>query len=379
MIVFADSFSEHNRACQEYIENTLSRKCLLVRSKADLLISAYFTETKEELQERTNRIKGCLEKMRNLATKTANAKRLRNKVYLITTISNDLWKNTPFAKFDVDELKQNLIELAQTDYRIDRIRTSTIDIGVAAINTCFRRGYAVSKAKYKLIAAAISVIPFLDEIPAFFGREKIRQTIGIYNDAECTFEEFLTKKNIEVPGYTLASGYFKYLCSGKKKNQEMTVATQSKPDIKTESIKQNRSKQSRRETKQVAGHTVGSILRPTTTVLGAVGKITDDAARLLVPATSGGLRAVSVSGIVIGAVLTPVFAVWSFHSTGARMKEHLHLLCNDLVIIIQYFAHNVCGEHYMKLHTTISASTRENSLSSSGSSSDNDSSSEQIE
>ncbi|CAF4849263.1 unnamed protein product, partial [Rotaria magnacalcarata] len=38
----------------------------------------------------------------------------------------------------------------------------------------FRRGYIVSSTRYQWIAALCSIIPFLDELPAFFGRDKIR-------------------------------------------------------------------------------------------------------------------------------------------------------------------------------------------------------------
>ena len=69
----------------------------------------------------------------------------------------------------------------------------------------------------------------------------------------------------------------------------------------------------------------------------------DDAARIIVPCSSVALRAVSITGIVVGAVLTPVFAGWTFYYTGKRMNEHLHLLCDDLVIILAHFIIAICN------------------------------------
>jgi GTPase SAR1 family protein len=44
IIVFDRLFSEHNRFCQDYVEKGLQRKCLLVRSKSDLMFSEYFRQ-----------------------------------------------------------------------------------------------------------------------------------------------------------------------------------------------------------------------------------------------------------------------------------------------------------------------------------------------
>jgi hypothetical protein len=92
------------------------------------------------------------------------------------------------------------------------------------------------------------------------------------------------------------------------------------------------------------GHKALTIAGNSFVVLGAVGKVADDAARVLVPTAAATLRAVSITGIVVGAVLTPVFAAWSFYSTGRRMNEELHSICDDLVIILQYFAVDRCDD-----------------------------------
>lgn len=42
MIVFDKPFHHHNRLCRDYIEDTLGRQCLFVRSKADLTFSRFY-------------------------------------------------------------------------------------------------------------------------------------------------------------------------------------------------------------------------------------------------------------------------------------------------------------------------------------------------
>ncbi|CAF3905086.1 unnamed protein product, partial [Rotaria sp. Silwood1] len=71
----------------------------------------------------------------------------------------------------------------------------------------------------------------------------------------------------------------------------------------------------------IAGHT-GTIIGHTGIILGALGKVADDAARLIIPSSSIALRAISIAGIVVGAVLTPVFAAWTFYYTGKRMTSN---------------------------------------------------------
>ncbi|CAF4454963.1 unnamed protein product [Rotaria socialis] len=66
---------------------------------------------------------------------------------------------------------------------------------------------------------------------------------------------------------------------------------------------------------------------------------------IAIPSSVAALRAISIAGIVIGAVLTPVFALWSFYSTGKRMNEHLHALCDDLLAIAAYFLATIYNSH----------------------------------
>ncbi len=320
IIVFDDLFNGHNDICQKHIENNLKRKCLLVRSKADLLFNQYFQQARQEKYEKTGskdyHMKIALNKTRNHALKTFDDKRLNSKVYLTAAMCDDNLEGVSFAEFDINELKKKLNELAITDLRVGRICNLAIRAAITVVNTCFRRGYTVSQANYKWLAAGASIIPFLDELPAYFGREKIRQAFVIHDSCAATnavcrtknsVEQYLMERKLTVPKEYLISGEFKYLRPRKTDVQQKPNKERTSRNIPT-----------------LLSHKAVTIAGESFVVLGAVGKVAGDAARVLVPTAAATLRAVSIASIVVGAVLTPIFAAWSFYSTGQRMTEELH-------------------------------------------------------
>jgi GTPase SAR1 family protein len=358
IIVFDDLFNGHNRTCQKHIENELKRKCVLVRNKADLLFDQYFQQARPEKYEKTGNkdyhMKIALSKTRIHALKTFDDKNLNDVVYLTMAVCNDNFKDVFFADFDLNKLKKKLVELAITDFRGQRISDLATRASIIVINTCFRRGYSVSQTKYKWLAAGTSLIPFLDELPKYFGRKKIGKAIGIHNsDAECrakdSFEEYLKEKKLIVPKEYLGSGEFKYLRP--KNTNEVTTSTnvQLNPSLTS------------RNTSTVYVPQALNIARHSFVVLGAVGKVADDAARIIAPTATATLRTVSIAGIVIGAILTPIFAAWSFYSTGQRMNKELHSICDDLVIILQCFIINRCNDCFQNIKLPVCPPSDEDS------------------
>ncbi|CAF1620315.1 unnamed protein product [Rotaria magnacalcarata] len=100
----------------------------------------------------------------------------------------------------------------------------------------FRRGYIVSSTRYQWIAALCSIIPFLDELPAFFGRDKIRDAFGINSNSTATntpnnttisIKNYLIGKNFTVSKRHLKSGRFKYLRPSKKQQAMVNNAKDS--------------------------------------------------------------------------------------------------------------------------------------------------------
>jgi hypothetical protein len=297
-----------------------------VRSKADLLFSQFFRQATGKKYERKDTIgfheRCALTKTEQNSLVTFDDTRLFNKVYLTAAAcDDDDVKGAPFAAFDLDKLKKNLVELAMTDIRGERICKLAIRASITVINTCFRRGYAVSQTKYRWLAAGASLVPFLDQLPAFFGREKIRQVFGIHDSFAVTnafhrtrdsFEEYLIEKTFTVPKEYLKSGYFKYLIP--KATKQTTTTSQTKLDKFAQQ-------------KKKAYHVRKNLILQDTSI---------DARQ-----TAQNMAGDSTFTGVLFSVLS---SVPISHSTGKRMDEHLHLLCDDLVVILQYFAFKLCND-----------------------------------
>ena len=355
IIVFDNLFSKHNRDYQEYIENELARQCLLVRSKADLLFSRCFRESYgknyETKSSKEYHKKVVLNQIKNHAQKTFDDQRLDKTVYLTATMCEDNLKDAPFAEFDLKALKKKLIQYAKTDVRIERICYLGIRSAVRVINTCFRRGYVVSQTKYKWLSAGASIIPFLNEIPAFYGREKIRQVFGIHDNSTLTnfvnrtqniLEYYLIQRKLSIPKEKLKSGEFQYLIA------KTTTAT---PEARPDSVIPTRDREVLIER---ACENITKTLSVTSTVGIAVARNT----------ATIGLRTASVVGIVANLVLSPVVAAWSFRSTGQGMNNELHSICDDLTVIFQYFILNRCEEFCSKIPPLSLTSSDESSSSS---------------
>jgi GTPase SAR1 family protein len=339
IIAFDDLFNGHNRTCQKYIENNLKRKCILVRSKADLLFNQYFPQTRQEKED--YQIKIAFSKMRNQALKTFDDQSLIDDVYLTAAVCDNKLKDAYFVDFDLKKLKEKLVQMAITDFRGQRISDLATRAAITVINTCFRRGYSVTQTKYKWLAAGTSIIPFLDEVPKYFGRKKIRHAFGIQNThAECqtndSFEKYLREKKLTVPKEYLRSGEFKYLIS-RNPNEATTTNIHGNQTLTS------------RNTSAVYVHQALNVARHSFVVLGAIGRVADDAVRIVAPTATVTLRTVSIAGIVIGAVLTPVFAAWSFYSAGQSMNRELHSVCDDLVIILQCFIVDRCNDCFQNI------------------------------
>jgi len=217
-------FSNHNRICQEHIEKKLERKCPLVWSKTDLLFSRFFRQSTGEKYVKTKSnnydVNMALTKTKDHIIRTFDDKRLGYEVYLTAVACDNDLEDAPFATFDLDKLERKFVQLALTDCRAERICKLAILASKFVINTCFRRGYTVLQTKYRLLAAGASIIPLLEELPAYFGREKIRQVFGIHDsfpvkNAVCgtkdSFEEYLMEKEFTIPKEHLKSGHFEYL------------------------------------------------------------------------------------------------------------------------------------------------------------------------
>ena len=367
LIVFDNAFNRSNQAHLDYIEKILERQCLLVRTKVDLVFEEFYkaangTKFRKDAATAYN-IHAALEKTREYSIKTYEEKQLMDEVFLTAAGEQNELKDERFGQFDLGKLRKRIGNLAAKDLRIVRIRRLAIQAAKLAINTCFRRGYVASKSKYRWLAAGASVVPFLDELPKFFGEEQIRQSFGVHDRSQIlntfqrskdSFEEYLTQLQCSIPKDLLKSGCFEYLIANE--TQTTTTTTTDFARIHLAQMKSTDSKAQQTS----SGLPKTGILGTTCTAMGAIGQIFKDGIRMALPAAAGTLRVVTVLGIVLGAALTPVSAAWSYYSSGTRINEHLHLLCDDLQTILTFLIIQLCQQYQT---TTMSLSFDDNNSS----------------
>ena len=358
MIVFDESFDRQNQSWLDHIETTLGRQCLLVRSKVDLLFHQFYREESGRRFQNTCHkkcdVRYALEKTRQHSLRNYEQQLQERQVFCTAVVQDQDLRDIPFGRFDLDKLRWELCRSAMTDPSLARVSRLLILASRAVLNTCFRRGYIISKTKYRLLAAGGSLIPFLDEVPAFLGREKIRQAFGIHDrstisntfqGAKNSLEDYLAGHQFTVPTDQLKSGYFKYLTP--KADKPLVMRNGIGPSQSMQSTHENYNEntsslsQQRRSNANLPG---ANIAGGGLAVAGVIGKGLDGVVRITFPAVSGAVRGFSIVGIVLGAILSPIFAAWSFYSSGKRMNRHLHLLCDDLQIILVYLIIHMCSQ-----------------------------------
>lgn len=366
LIVFDQPFQLHHRLWLDYIEKTLNRKCLLVRSKIDLAFHTFYSQLVGKKFRKgmydLYGVRSTMAKLQEYAKTTFDEAKLDREIFLTATDEDNEFEAEEFGRFDFHRLKRKIHHLAAHDHRAVRLANLAMLAAKTAINTCFRRGYLVSKTKYRWLAAGASIIPFLDEIPAFFGREEIRQAFGIHDRSTLanhfqrrknSLEEYLMAQGFKVPKDSIKSGYFQYLVSDDLPAMDVE---------KMQSAERNRLAQQIDSAKYFARPgAVGTSVA----AAGAFGQVFQHVLRVTAPAASGVLRVASVAGVVVGALLTPVTAAWSFYASGKRMNRHLHLLCDDLQTVFTYFILHLCDEWKQKDAPILSSSSSDEESSSS--------------
>jgi GTPase SAR1 family protein len=219
IIVSDQTFSRLHLSWKILIEMTLARPCLFVRSKADsLFLDCYPEVTRKKhpynIETATrNDIKRVLLAMRNIVTKTESNETLE-KVYLVAAKYphvDERIQGMECAEFDLETLRNDLLNMATQPHRYrERFSRMAMSAGAHVINVCFRRGYVVSATSYQIASGVTAVIPFLEKVPEYFAREKIRQVLGVRGGKD-TFENYLLALELHVPDNLLKTSVFNYL------------------------------------------------------------------------------------------------------------------------------------------------------------------------
>lgn len=355
IIVFDKLFSNHNRIWQDYIETKLERKCLLVRSKADELFKGKLQSYghKRYDKNRTSKyiIDTVINGMKTYAHNTFDDERLTGEIYLTAADCDDDLRGESFSEFDMAKLKGELVRLAIEDDRSNRIQKLGIFASITIINTKFRRMNIVSKMRYQVLAAAGTILPFLDELPSFIGREQIRQTIGVHDRSwlsnkftgtQDTLRQYLENRKLSIPAKFLQSGVFSYLKLKEKRSEPVSFSTNLNANVPNEVTPYTiRVQPIYKHVPTIAGHFTSNVGRSTAVFIPVIG-MTDDVLHAMIPISVTAVRGVSYTAMGVGLALSVGYAIWIYHRTGKRMDNHIHKLCDDLVIVLAYLVADIC-------------------------------------
>ncbi|CAF4484456.1 unnamed protein product, partial [Didymodactylos carnosus] len=229
IIVFDNTFTDIQHKWQNYIEQTLQRSCLLVRTKVDeLFLNTFEEDIGEEFDSisddkyRELYQEKIIRQIRSKVSHDIHGELLSSNVYLTFASyyinkRNKILAEKLFSKFDINKLIHYLSNLPLNLYE-QRLHQMALCATARVINTCFRRGYVISILKYKIEAGILGIIPFADLFAGYLGREDIRQTFGIndrsrfsnwFNGKSDTFKNYLKEFDIDMDENGLKTSAFK--------------------------------------------------------------------------------------------------------------------------------------------------------------------------
>ncbi|CAF3593860.1 unnamed protein product [Rotaria sordida] len=327
IIVFDHSFTDVHRQWQQYIVTHLNRTCWIVRSKVDELFIRIFKQDVGQdfyLTDEMTRKKYAekiMQRIRELGILDNKGKELSHVYFTFISdenyIRNQNLSIQPYVQFDLEKLINDIINLP-ISFHENRLQQMAIYATARIINICFRRGYTLNVMKYKILAGFAAVIPFLDLVPRYFARERIRQKFGVntcsyfmkwWTGERDEFHDYLKEFNIEIDESNFKTSALKntFKLSGVSSEGKVT------------------------NTSSIAVKTAASI--------GAAGvSISEDGLRTVGIGTTHTVRGLSVGLIVVSALLTAGMCAWSAVSNGKQMYDYLNRLCDDLIFVSGHVA-----------------------------------------
>ena len=303
VLVFDEKLRYEQHGWITYIEQTLKRQCILVRSKVDIDFLAKFRERSSICfgastpAQRNQFIPTIIEQLR-----FDNEVESRH-VYLTAVdympASSDAEILLKDQSFDMKQLLDELGRLA-SDARNRRIHALAMRALARVINICFRRGYVLNVFNYKIGSGFAAIVPFGDQLPRYLARDHIRQTFGITKE----FRVYLIKLHLSIDDGCLQTSTL----------ENCVTATMMKSKSNNGSL----------------GAAVGGAFM-------AGAPFSDDIFRLAAPAAialTGGARiALTASTAVVGVVISGAVCAWSAVSSGKHIFGYVNRLCDDLILV----------------------------------------------
>lgn len=302
LLVFDEKIRHEQHGWIAFIEQTLKRHCILVRSKVDIDFLTKF-------RERSGIFFGASTPIQRDQYTPTIIEQLRfdndietHPVYLIAAdympASSDAEQLLNEQAFDMKNLFNEISRLA-FDARNHRIHALAWRALARVINICFRRGYVLNVFNYQLGAGLAAVVPFGDQLPRYLARDHIRQAFGITK----TLREYLSQFHLTI--------------------DEGCLQTSTLENCVSATMKKSR------KNKASLGTVVGSAL-----VAGA--PFSDDIVRAAAPAavviTSGARIALTASTAVIGVIISAAVCAWSAVDSGKHIFGYVNRLCDDIIL-----------------------------------------------
>ncbi|CAF4437017.1 unnamed protein product, partial [Rotaria sp. Silwood2] len=306
ILVTDDDPHDEQKDWMTFIQDTLKRKCILVRSKVDILYLNKMRElsgnfySKSTPEERLQYHTAIMDQIRSQNTIPENKTYLISADYQPSSIDADLLLTE--HSFDFDLLLNDLSILAfnARTSRIDLLAKQAVN---RVINTCFCRGYILNIMKYKIAAGFAAIIPFGDQLPRYLSRDKIREAFGINED----FGQYLIQFNLTIDDGLLQTSVFRKYVKTHETKKELKL------DAKA----------------------IGTAAGYTTAVVGTFG---DDIVRIAAPTatafSTAGRIALTAATIGIGVLISAGVCAWSAISSGKHIFSYVNRVSHDCILIL---------------------------------------------
>ena len=323
ILVFDEKLRYEQHGWITYIEQTLKRQCILVRSKVDIDFLAKFRERSgiclgnSTPTQRQQFIPTIIEQLR-----FDNEVETRQ-VYLTAAdympASSDAEILLKEQTFDMKILFDELGRLA-FDARNRRIHALAMRAVAHVVNMCFRRGYVLNVLNYKIGAGFAAIVPFGDQLPRYLAREHIRQAFGLTKD----FRAYLTQFHLSIDDGCLQTSTL----------ENCVTATMMKSKSKNGSM----------------GAAVGGAFM-------ASAPFSDDIIRVAAPTAvvlTGGARiALTATTAVVGVVISAAVCAWSAVNSGKHIFSYVNRLCDDFILVCNPLINTIISINARKHEQTL--------------------------
>jgi GTP-binding protein EngB required for normal cell division len=303
ILVFDEKLRYEQHGWITYIEQTLKRQCILVRSKVDIDFLAKF-------RERSGICFGNSTPAQRYQFTPTIIEQLRfdndvesRQVYLTAAdympASSDAELLLKNQSFDMKMLFDELGRLA-FDARNHRLHALAMRAVARVINICFRRGYVLNVFNYKIGAGFAAIVPFGDQLPRYLARDHIRHAFGITKD----FRHHLIQFHLCIDDGCLQTSIL----------ENCVTATMMKS----------------RSNRGSLGAAVGGAFM-------AGAPFSDDIMRAAAPTAvvlTGTARiALTASAAIVGVVISAAVCAWSAVDSGKHIFGYVNRLCDDFILV----------------------------------------------